>query len=245
MGFLIEIKHFLEKPILKKFFVKNFEIELLLTPRVFPPSVNGLFVAENIIINKQELVADVGTGTGIIAITAAKQKGIVFGTDNNELAVELATKNASKNNVVCEFEQMSYLNETKQLFDVIVANLPQDIVPTSYQKRIGKDLFKTMSGGEEGNSHMLRFLDKAKQSMHDKTRLYVPVYTDIVYKPVIKKIVKNYSHKIIAVKEYEPREFVEQNKELFQKLNEEKKINVVKQNGEWVAKEFLFELKLK
>lgn len=212
---------------------------------MFPPSINGIFVAENIIINPGETIVDVGTGSGIIAILSAKLGGKVFGTDINDASINLAKDNSIRNNIFGVFKKSEYLNCFSQKFDVIVANLPQDIVHDNYKEYIGDHLFQTISGGTEGNSHIINFLKNAHNNMHNNTRLYLPVYTDVCFKPILKEIQKNYDYKIIASKEYETREFVEYNKELFLKLNAEKKIKIFLKNGKWIAKEYLFELKLK
>jgi release factor glutamine methyltransferase len=217
----------------------------MLKEGVFPPSINGCFVAQNIIVNQNETVVDVGTGTGIIAILSAKLGGIVFGTDINDESIELATSNAIKNNVFGEFKKSEYLNCFKQKFDVIVANLPQDIVPKNYEKAIGKELFQTISGGKTGNFHIINFLNIVSKNMHFNSRLYLPVYTDVCYKPILKKIYNNFDYRIIASKNYETREFVKDNKSHFKKLNKKNEIKIFLKNGKWFAREYLFELKLK
>jgi DNA topoisomerase VI subunit A len=81
--------------------------------------------------------------------------------------------------------------------------------------------------------------------MHFNSRLYLPVYTDVCYKPILKKIYNNFDYRIIASKNYETREFVKDNKSHFKKLNKKNEIKIFLKNGKWFAREYLFELKLK
>ncbi|MBP6584742.1 MAG: peptide chain release factor N(5)-glutamine methyltransferase [Flavobacterium sp.] len=71
---------------------------------------------------------DIGTGTGCIPITLKKYlpKAIVFASDVSEKALEVATKNASMNQVDVTFLQNDILATTRleQQFDVIVSNPP-------------------------------------------------------------------------------------------------------------------------
>lgn len=240
-----EIFEFVKKTEKRTFFIQNKELELVLEEGVFPPSTNGSFVARKMVINPGEKVADVGTGTGIIAILAAKLGGIVVGTDISFDSVRLAKNNSILNKVSCNFFKTEYLDSFQEKFDVIIANLPQDIVPRKYVKNIGNDLFETISGGEQGNKHIIKFLKKAKKYMHSNTRLYLPVYTDVIYKPIFKEIINNYSYTVIAVEEYETRNFVRENIGFFLGLRDKGKINIFLKNGKWHAKEYLFEIKLK
>ena len=78
--------------------------------------------------NSQISLLDIGTGTGCIPITLKKNlpKATVFASDVSEKALEVATKNASKNQVDITFLQNNILSTTRleQQFDVIVSNPP-------------------------------------------------------------------------------------------------------------------------
>lgn len=78
--------------------------------------------------NSKLRILDIGTGTGCIAISLAKNlpEAEVFALDVSEKAIEVAKKNATLNNVKITFLHQSIL-ETEDLekqFDLIVSNPP-------------------------------------------------------------------------------------------------------------------------
>jgi len=75
---------------------------------------------------------DVGTGTGILAIAAAKLAGSkrqILAIDNDPLAVEIARENARRNDVadLIEFSCEELSSATPQ-FDFVCANLTLDVI---------------------------------------------------------------------------------------------------------------------
>lgn len=73
-------------------------------------------------------ILDIGTGSGCIPITLAKNlKNVdVFAIDISKKALEIATKNASQNDVSVNFIEENILTTTalNQQFDIIVSNPP-------------------------------------------------------------------------------------------------------------------------
>ena len=71
-------------------------------------------------------ILDVGTGSGCIAITLAKElpEAKVTATDISEAAIKVAQKNANKHGVTIPFIISHLLEKVKFTPDVIVANLP-------------------------------------------------------------------------------------------------------------------------
>ncbi len=76
---------------------------------------------------KPKRVLDMGTGSGIQAITAKKaySTGDVFGADINPMAIDLATENAELNDVKVKFFVSDLFERFQdQKFDLIIFNAP-------------------------------------------------------------------------------------------------------------------------
>ena len=241
---MVRILHFVQKPELRKYDIQNIKFELEVNDHIFPPSPHGSFFAENMKINTGESVIDIGTGSGFLGILAAKLGGKVSATDNDKDAINLAKKNAARNNVSIDFQQGEYFADFKNKFDIIVVNLPQEIVHKDYQKAIGEQLTQSFDGGPDGNKQVLQFLELAKQYMHNKSRIYIIVYTVTNYAQTLKKIIENYNARLVAFDTGPTKEF-EDNIEWYKELNEIGKIKILKDGKKWMAHEYLFELTLK
>jgi len=242
---MVEVKTFVKKTEILDYNFQNVAFKLEVNEHIFPPSKHGSLLVENIQINPEENVIDIGTGSGIIAIFSAKNGAKVFATDTDKYAVETTKRNAQLNNVNIECYQGNFFAGLNKKFDVIVANLPQEIVPEDYKKAIGKQLSLSLDGGKDGNNILLEFLNIAKNYMHKKTRLYVVVYSVSDYKTTFKKIIQNYNAKLIAFDIRPTKEFVESNEDLFLKLNNEGKVYLFKKDNKWMAEIYFFELSLK
>ena len=86
-----------------------------------------LILAENMIIDKNAKVLDIGCGIGIIGIAAAKifNANVIMG-DINKRAVMLAKKNIQLNNVnaiICQGDLYENIKDSD--FDVVLTNPPQ------------------------------------------------------------------------------------------------------------------------
>lgn len=242
----MKVLHFINKTESRKYHIQGIDFELEINSQIFPPSKHGLFFAENIKINKGDKVIDIGSASGILGILAAKLGGVVCATDSDRDAVEITLKNAEINGVEINTKFGEYFGPFEgEKFDVIIANLPQEIVHESYQKSIGDKLNKTISGGRDGNEQLLKILDIAKNYMHEKSRLYVIVNTVTDYAVTIKKIVSEYSAKLANFSSEPAKEFVADNINWYLKLNEQGKIKIYNKEGVWRAHEYLFELSLK
>ena len=73
-------------------------------------------------------VADIGTGSGILAICAAKfGASYVYGCDNDDTVIEVASENAAKNAVKCDFE-LNTADKIPQKFDFVLANILHNVL---------------------------------------------------------------------------------------------------------------------
>lgn len=75
--------------------------------------------------NKQVKILDIGTGSGVIAITLAKKiDSLVTACDISNKALALAHENAKKNEVNINFLESDIFSNIDEKFDVIISNPP-------------------------------------------------------------------------------------------------------------------------
>ena len=73
-------------------------------------------------------VADIGTGSGILAICAKKFGAqYVYGCDNDETVIDVAKENALKNNVQCTFE-LNTADKLTEKYDFVLANILHNVL---------------------------------------------------------------------------------------------------------------------
>ncbi|WP_333871384.1 50S ribosomal protein L11 methyltransferase [Desulforamulus putei] len=83
------------------------------------------------IIKGGEMVADVGTGTGILAITAAKLGAArVLAVDLDEVAVKVARENVQLNHVQDKVEVLhgNLLDQVNRPVDIVIANIVANVI---------------------------------------------------------------------------------------------------------------------
>lgn len=82
-------------------------------------------------IKQGQVVVDVGTGSGILGLCAAKLGAKkVFMTDNDQVAVDAAIHNAEINNVsqICTVVNTDLLTDVEIKGDIVVANITADVL---------------------------------------------------------------------------------------------------------------------
>ena len=90
---------------------------------VYPPSEDSYLLIECIDVGKEK-VLEIGTGTGIIALHAAKNGAVVTTVDKNQKAVKNARGNAEKNGINIDIKQSDLFSSVDGMFDVIIFNPP-------------------------------------------------------------------------------------------------------------------------
>lgn len=217
-------------------------------PDVFPPSAFGLQFARQVDFRGCRRAADIGTGTGLLAILAAK-KGVpeVQATDVSLEAVRLAQGNAHRLEAAAvTVTQGNFFGSLTGRFDVITANLPQEIVPPPYGRELSRPQLRAIhGGGAGGNAVLLDFLDEAPAFMHERGRLYVIVNTITDYRRTLSHIEERFRATLIWEGLTAAKSFVGENIAFFQPLLEAGTIALVQDgHGVWKARQFIYRLTL-
>ncbi|MCJ7588234.1 MAG: tRNA (adenine(22)-N(1))-methyltransferase TrmK [Candidatus Aminicenantes bacterium] len=182
---------------------KTYEIsEAVFNPKYYYTSE---FMARHINAAPEDMVLDMGTGSGIQAVTAAQRGGRVVAVDINPEAVKYAKKNVKFNGVeervsVLQGDLFSPLSNDDR-FDIILFTPPylKGIARTNFDRALF-DHNKTLA---------LRFFEEAKR--HLKENGYVQmVYSSIAEPEKILKISDElgWRHMIIARKKGVFEEFI-------------------------------------
>jgi hypothetical protein len=148
---------------------------LLLGNRVFPPTHTSREVAAGMVVNPGDTVIDVGCGSGVLSIVAARLgAGAVFGTDLNQESVAFARLNAVRLGLADRvaarlgslFEPLPGVRANVVIGDV--SGIPDEIATES-------DWFPGgFSGGPTGAEVPVAMLEASREHMLPGGRLYLP-----------------------------------------------------------------------
>jgi ribosomal protein L11 methyltransferase len=100
-------------------------------------------------VKQDDVVMDVGCGSGILAMAALKKGAIVDACDTDPLSVENSALNASANNVSYRRLWEGPVQETNETYDVIVANIVADVlvfIASDLKKRLRDNGILILSG---------------------------------------------------------------------------------------------------
>jgi len=135
------------------------EIELDVFEEIYEPREDSFLLADSLKNLQGKKVLEIGSGSGLQSIVAAKQGAIVTAVDINSLAVKCTKHNAEKNNVQINCFQSDLFSHIKEKFDIIIFNPPY--LP-------GKSSDITVDGGKNGMEVIDKFLEQAKDYLTDK-----------------------------------------------------------------------------
>lgn len=116
---------------------------------VYKPSTDSHLLVDVVRSLEPGRLLDVATGSGLVAIHAARDGHEVVASDINPFAVQLTRDNAADAGVDVEVARASLLSAFDvRAFDVVSVNLPY--LPTSDRSRIGGPLNAAFDGGPTG-----------------------------------------------------------------------------------------------
>ncbi|OWT32950.1 methyltransferase [Methanobrevibacter sp. 87.7] len=140
---------------------------------VYEPAEDTFLLAENLQINPEDSVLEIGTGSGLVAIYAREKSDKITVSDININALEIAEENF-KNNGINDIEiKFGNLYEPfeNRKFDVILFNTPY--LPTEKEDIIDTDLNYAFDGGVDGRKVIDPFLYGLKNHLnkHGKVQM--------------------------------------------------------------------------
>ena len=154
----------------RKIFFKDYVF--LVDENVYVPAEDTFLLAENLQVYENELVLDMGTGCGILAILAAEKASRVLAIDINPHAVKCARKNAEINRVK---DRIDFLIgdlfkpiRPRKVFDLIIFNAPY-LPSEPYEKKSWAG--RAWAGGKTGREVIDRFISGAPKFLRRNGRI--------------------------------------------------------------------------
>ena len=136
-----------------------------LVPR--PETEHLVELLQSKITNRKLKILDVGTGSGVIALSLAAKfpEATVIATDISEDALNLARENAERLGLTSrvEFLQGDLLTYVNHVYDLLVANLPYVAAgegPT-LSREVAHDPAVALFGGERGDEMIRKLIESA------------------------------------------------------------------------------------
>ena len=139
---------------------------------VYEPAEDTFLLAENLVVNKDDVVLDMGTGCGILGILAAEKARKVVAIDSNPHAVRCARLNAKLHGVIGKMDvrQGDLFKPLKknEKFDLIIFNAPY-LPSEKWEQRAW--LGRAWAGGPTGRQIIDRFLAEVPEHIEKGSRI--------------------------------------------------------------------------
>ena len=148
------------------------DVKILTHPPVYTPAEDSFLLAKAVNALAVGKVLDVGTGSGIQAITAAKKESVtkVVAVDVNEAALQCAESNAELNKVKekINFMRSNLFDRVEGVYDTIIFNPPY--VPVEPEEKLDGESM-AWHGGTDGRSVLEPFLSSFASFLTPKGQL--------------------------------------------------------------------------
>ena len=149
------------------------EIRIETDRDVYEPAADTELLVKSIRLRENDMVLEIGTGTGLVAIHCAKHGARVTATDVCSGALDLARRNCEDNGVQVDLREGDLFEPVEGAFDVIVFNPPY--LPTEPDDLTHSPLDKALDGGPDGTETALRFIAGLPEHLAENGRAYLVV----------------------------------------------------------------------
>lgn len=137
-------------------------IEYTECSEVYPPAEDTFLLIDNLMVESSDKVLEIGTGTGLVSISASFKCSEVTSTDINPYAIKCAKNNiklnARDNITLIESDLFENINDQ---YDLILFNTPY--LPVIEEEHVDDDYSKAWDGGENGREVIDKFIKEAPQ----------------------------------------------------------------------------------
>lgn len=133
---------------------------------MYRPSEDSRLLLESIRLEPGERFLEVGTGTGLIALHAAR-RGPAVATDANRDATLMARSNSLRNGLPLQVVRTNLAAGVRGPFDVVAFN------PPYLEGRSRDELDRAWAGGDQGSEVSMRFLQDLPRILSENGRAYL------------------------------------------------------------------------
>ena len=131
---------------------------------VYPPAEDTFLLIDNLILESNYEVLEIGTGTGLVSIVASLKCSSVTSTDINPYAIKCAESNVKLNNRDnISIIKSDLFENIDGKYDLIIFNTPY--LPLIDEEHVDDEYSKAWDGGESGREVIDRFIRDAPQHL--------------------------------------------------------------------------------
>ena len=131
------------------------------------------------------------------------------------------------------------------MFDVIIANVPQENLSPNIMQQSCDDVVTGMHGGKNGNEILLNTLDEARTFMHQRSRMYVVVYSMSNFRESLSVISDLYDARMLHFYTGPVKDFVYEDRNWYEQQSQNGLVSVYNKGNEIFADLYVLELTLR
>ena len=127
-------------------------------------------------------------------------------------------------------------------YDVILANLPNEIVAPAHLATLSPADAAVFAGGPAGNALILALLEGALRFLRDGARLYLPVHSLTDYHATLDAALARYRLRLLTHAALPVKPFVTEHLAWYRRLDHAGVITIFEQGGAWFSRGYVYEL---